>query len=305
MEHQSENRICQNCKKDFTIEPDDFSYYEKIGVDTPRMCPECRAQLRLSFRNERVFYKRPCDKCKKDFISVYSANKPYPVWCYDCWFSEDWSGKDYAKDYDPSRQFLEQWKELWRTVPKPGLVSMRGINCEYMNYAADNKNCYFVIESSNNEDCINCYWIQLSNDLVDCSYTQKVERSYECDDCYDSYGLKYCRGAHSCTDSSFLLNCRGCMNCIGCVNLRQKQYCILNEQYTKEEYEEKLKELRLDTNSGVQAFQKTFEAFVADKPRKYAEIYLAERVTGNYMTSVKNPRTSNPILTEISVLPNS
>ena len=30
----------------------------------------------------------------------------------------------------------------------------------------------------------------------------------------------------------------GCGNIFGCIGLRQKQYCILNKQYTKEEYEE-------------------------------------------------------------------
>ena len=30
MKQETENRICQNCKKDFAIEVDDFSFYEKI-----------------------------------------------------------------------------------------------------------------------------------------------------------------------------------------------------------------------------------------------------------------------------------
>ena len=39
---KSETRNCQNCKKDFIIEPDDFSFYEKIKVPAPTFCPECR-----------------------------------------------------------------------------------------------------------------------------------------------------------------------------------------------------------------------------------------------------------------------
>jgi hypothetical protein len=31
--------------------------------------------------------------------------------------------------------------------------------------------------------------------------------------------------------------CHSCKNCFGCVGLRNKEYCILNKQYTKEEYE--------------------------------------------------------------------
>ena len=285
-----ESKTCKKCAKDFAITADDASYYVKIDVPVPQLCPQCRAQLRLAFRNERSFYKRDCDRCKKSVISMYSPNKPYTVWCYDCWFAEDWSGANYAQDYDPSRPFMEQWNELWRIVPKPGMVSMRGVNCEYMNFAADNKNCYFVIESSNDEDAIHCYWIQLSKDVVDCSYTQKVELCYECDDCYDSYTLKYCKGAHSCTDSAFLLNCRGCMNCLGCVNLRQKQYCIFNVQYTRDEYEVKLKEYRLDTHSGVENFRKLFAEFIKNQPRKYAEIYNTVNSTGNYMVNAKNNR---------------
>jgi hypothetical protein len=29
---QSETKNCQNCQKEFTIEPDDFGFYEKIKV---------------------------------------------------------------------------------------------------------------------------------------------------------------------------------------------------------------------------------------------------------------------------------
>jgi hypothetical protein len=31
--------------------------------------------------------------------------------------------------------------------------------------------------------------------------------------------------------------CFNCENCFGCVGLRKKEYCILNKQYTKDEYE--------------------------------------------------------------------
>ena len=66
---ESQTKVCQFCKKDFIIEPEDFKFYEKIRVLPPKICIECRAILRLSFRNERCFYKRTCDNCKKDIIS--------------------------------------------------------------------------------------------------------------------------------------------------------------------------------------------------------------------------------------------
>ena len=35
-----EQKNCQNCKKDFVIEPDDFLFYEKMKVPAPTFCAE-------------------------------------------------------------------------------------------------------------------------------------------------------------------------------------------------------------------------------------------------------------------------
>lgn len=286
----SETRSCQNCKNDFTIEPDDFGFYEKMGVLPPNFCSDCRSQMRLVFRNERFLYKRSCDHCKKDIISIYSSNKKYPVWCNDCWWGDDLNSKKYAVDYNADKSFFEQFNELWNKVPKSALVSTRNVSSNYLNLAADNKSCYMIFESSNNENCIHCYWIQLSKDLVDCSYTNKVELSYEVDDCYDCNSLKFSKGCHNCLDSSFLLDCRNCSDCLGCVNLRGQKYNIFNKKYSKEEYLEKVKSYKLDTFSGLENFKKEFQDFIKNKPRKFAEITNAVNSSGNYMVNVKNNR---------------
>jgi len=222
---------------------------------------------------------------------MFSSNKDFPVWCWDCWWSDDLDNKQYGIAYNSSKPFFEQWAELWEKVPKPALVHNRSINSPYLNYAADSRNCYMVIESSNNENCINCYWVQLSKDLVDCSFTNHVEYSYEVDDCYDCHSLRYSKGCRVCLDSAFLLNCRGCSHCLGCINLRDQSYTIFNKPYTKDEYEKKLASYKLDTHSGVENFKKKFEKFIKDKPRKFAEVYNVVSSTGNYMNNVKNNRS--------------
>ena len=284
----SEKRTCQNCKNEFTIEPDDFGFYEKIGVLPPKLCPACRAQLRLSFRNERVFYKRACDKCKKDVVSMYSPNKLYTVWCYDCWFSDDWDAGEYAREYDPSKPFFEQLGNLLDSVPRVALVHVRSVNSEYLNISADNKNCYMIVESSNNEDCTHCYWIQKCKDCVDVSFAHETELSYESDDCYSCYKIFWSKGCHDSRESYFLLNSRNCSDCIGCVNLRSKQYHIFNKPYSKEEYEKMKGELKLHTRSGIKEFKEKFEKFVRTQPIKYAEIYNSVDSTGNYIKNAKH-----------------
>src|SRR3989344_4504930 len=287
----SETRNCQKCEQAFVIEPDDFVAYEKFGVPPPKMCPLCRAQRRLLFRNERAFYKRKCDRCGKEHVSMYSPNKPYPVWCHDCWFSDAWDPIDYGRAYDPARPFFEQFEELWRAVPKVSLLYLRSVDSEYTNIFADSKNCYMIVESSNNENCTHCYWVQQCRDCIDTSFAGKTELSYESDDCYSSNRLLYSKGCHDCLESYFLLDCRGCSHCIGCVNLRNKQYHIFNKPVSKEEYEAFLQKARFDSFSGVQEFGKKYSEFLRGQPRKYAEIVNAINSTGNYIKNAKNCRS--------------
>jgi hypothetical protein len=45
----SETRICQNCKKDFTIEPDDFGFYEKMKVRSVEVKEDWLGEMILFF----------------------------------------------------------------------------------------------------------------------------------------------------------------------------------------------------------------------------------------------------------------
>jgi len=112
MEYKSENKVCQNCKHDFTIEPDDFSFYEKIKVPPPTFCPECRMIRRFSFQNTWNLYWRNCDKCGKKTLSLYSPKQKITVYCQPCWWADDWDGTEFAVDYDSSRPFFEQIEDL-------------------------------------------------------------------------------------------------------------------------------------------------------------------------------------------------
>ena len=68
MEYKPENKTCQCCKQDFTIEPEDFDFYEKIKVPAPTFCPDCRMQRRFAWRNERALYHNVCAKTGKKII---------------------------------------------------------------------------------------------------------------------------------------------------------------------------------------------------------------------------------------------
>ena len=117
MEHKSENKICQNCKIDFIIEPEDFLFYEKIKVPPPTFCPECSKQRRLSYQNVFSFYKRKDSFSSKDIISIYSPDKDLMVIDQKTWWSDNWNSMDYGRDYDFNKSFFKQWKEFRDKFP--------------------------------------------------------------------------------------------------------------------------------------------------------------------------------------------
>jgi adenine specific DNA methylase Mod len=116
-----ETRNCQNCKQDFNIEPDDFSFYEKIKVPPPTFCPGCRTIRRLVWRNVRSLYKRECELCKKSLISMYSDDGA-PVMCTDCFNGDGWEQYRYAKDVDWSQDFLRHSHAYISFASAPWLI---------------------------------------------------------------------------------------------------------------------------------------------------------------------------------------
>ncbi len=291
-----ETRNCQNCKKDFTIEPDDFGFYKKINVPPPKFCPDCRLQRRLAWRNDLSFYNRECDLCKKKIISIYHPDKMLTVYCNKCWWGDKWDPKSYGVDYDFSRPFFEQFRELQDKVPQWAMFNDDGVgsvNCEYTQNVTFAKNCYMGAMSWKNEDCMYFYHVAgpESRDVVDCLnifyYSQIIydcvflEHCYNCQNCYFSTGL---------TDCFFMYDSKGCSNCFMCVNLRQKSYCILNKQYTKEEYEKILASYKLDTYSGRERAKKEFGEFLAKQIRRFANIRNSVNCTGEALFNCKNAK---------------
>jgi len=72
------------------------------------------------------------------------------------------------------------------------------------------------------------------------------------------------------------------------VNLKNKSYCILNEQYTKEEYFEKLKEFDLSSIEKVHAFRERFEKHMLQYPRRFARMVHVTNSTGDNLEETKN-----------------
>lgn len=109
---------------------------------------------------------------------------------------------------------------------------------DYMDQAKNCHYCFDIIMGAEDSK-----YSQLAGwkgkDMYDCTTTGKdSEILYEMmatTGTYHSAFNNFCRFATNVYYCSMISNCK---NCFGCIGLNYKEYCILNKQYTKEEYEE-------------------------------------------------------------------
>lgn len=287
---EAQNTTCQHCSVDFTIEPDDFDFYEKMDVPPPTFCYECRMQRKLVFRNEKILYKRKCDATGKDMLSIYREGTPYTVYERDYWWSDAWNPLDYGQDYNFSKPFFEQYKTLLEKVPRSNLVQTNSVNSPYSNYVLNLKNCYMVFGVDTAEDLCYCYGsiyngCKNSMDLHQCT---TVENSYWLIDSIGCNNLLYGQNCETCMDSHFLYDCKNCSNCFGCVGLRNASYNIWNKQYSKEAYKKELEKMDTGSWEKMKEYHKQFEELKLKHPHKYAHITKSENCTGDDIINAKN-----------------
>ncbi len=292
---ESQNKICQNCKKDFVIESEDFNFYEKIKVPAPTFCPECRFLRRITFGNYYNFYKRDCDSCGNNVICIYSKEGGAKMYCNNCWWADNWDGTEYGVDYDNNKYFFDQLISLRKKTPFMAFEALYPslVDTLYTNHASYQKNCFLTIMADYNENCAYSTLITHTKDSMDCYRINESELCYECIGTSKSYNCSWSEELDNCVDCRFCQSCNGCSNCLGCVNLKNKNYCIFNEQYSKEEYNNILKELNLENYSNLKDFKNKVEEFWIKKPKKYYKGNgLNVNVTGDYIYESKNAKDS-------------
>jgi len=285
-----ETKQCQNCKNDFTIEPEDFEFYEKIKVPAPTFCPECRLQRRLAFFNLFNLYKRKCDLCGEEKISMYPPEAPYKIYCSQCYWSDNWDPYIYGRDYDFSRPFFEQFKELWQDVPLMGLsLSPQNINhSPYNNHTGDVKNCYLTFFSEFDENVANGFYIIHVKDSFDCSLVMNSELCYDTMNAYKDNRVIGSIRTNESIESYFLRDCINCQNCFGSANLRNKNYYIFNQPYSKEDYFNEIKKWDLGSYKIYQEIKKSAEEHWKKFPPKPIWDEYSQNISGNYVFESKN-----------------
>lgn len=280
--------ICAFCQNSFPIDDRDQAYYQKIAVPFPTLCPLCRLQRRLAFRNERNLYRRKCDRSGRDLISNFRPDAQVPVYHVEEWHKDGWDGP-LLPFYDFSKGFFEQFAMLSQLAPRTHKVTAGNeINSEYMNHSGNCKNCYYIFNCEYVEDSLYLKFCDHCRDCIDCTTTLNSELCYECVNVDHGYRLVFSDDCKTSSDSAFLRFCRGVKNSLFCYGLEHKEYHIFNQPHTKEQYARKLKELQLHTYTGLQKAIQTWNEWSAQFPAHREIILNCENSTGDALYNCKN-----------------
>ena len=143
------------------------------------------------------------------------------------------------KSCSATQNVQEIWKKM--RIEKGIYRDMYNLNCEDSvgNNIKNSKNCHCVFNAGDCENCSYLYDVLEAKMCQDLNYSlYHPEVSYEL---ISTLQLKYSAFSMATHYSSNVYYCDLTQNShdlFGCIGLNHKEFCILNKQYTKEEYEQ-------------------------------------------------------------------
>lgn len=280
---------CRDCSREFTITPDELSMYESLRMPPRRQCFKCLMRQRLAFWVYGKFRKGRSDLSGDPLITTLPAKTRYPVYTSKEWFSDAWDGMDYGRDYDPSRPFFDQVKELQEKVPRPHQLGENNVACDWCDDVWESKDCYLSKSLTHSQNADYGYRMVRIKDSMDLTYCFDTERSYDSTYCFKCFRIQYCFDCRDSLNSMFLYDCRNVQDCFMCCNLRGKQYYIRNHPYSKEDYFRELAKYNFGSREAVRGLRSEYEAMVRQKAVHRENFNVkTEKSEGNYLTNCFN-----------------
>lgn len=189
-----------------------------------------------------------CRNCTNCFMSWNLRNKSY------CILNQQYTKEEYAekmKQYNlKSYASVQQLKQQFARRLSQEAVHRANLNVQTVNstgnFLNEDKNCSdcaFFDTSENSRRILRGIGAKDCIEGICCAFNEKSSRG-----ALDQfgYGNTCCLYATNCRYSFYLDACEDCEYCFGCVGLKKKKYCILNKQYSKEEYEALTEKIKTD-----------------------------------------------------------
>lgn len=254
----------RNCYLCFGSSILDSCYYLNTCTNS-RDCADCAYLTNCELCYECV----DCDECYNCNFCQDSKNCRDCEQCYDCKGCTHCFGcvglrkKEFHIFNEPvsKEKFAEKLREAKALPPseiKRRIDALRLVFVHPPMHTTNSENCFgdYILNSKN---CFMCFNVEKCEDSA-----YLYDEMYEIKDCFDCthihrsqlcYNLMSADQCYNVDSSWWMANCRdcvfgicnnGCSNCFGCVNIKRREFHILNQPYSKEDYFKKVAEIKDD-----------------------------------------------------------
>jgi hypothetical protein len=289
-----ERRTCKRTWQDFPIFQSEINLMEKISpviwwvkylLSKPNICPQIRDMQRLAIRNERKFYTFINNKWKKE-ITTISPDMDIKVLSLKDFYDND--NYKFWKDY--TWNFLENIKDLIKSMPQLAKLTYEMENAEYCNQETNDKNCYMNTGWHINENSMHNTYSVRSKRTVDNYRVWDSEIIYQSINVAKSQNIFFSQYIENSFNTRFSYDIIGWQNILFGYWLRNSQYVYKNKVLLKEErdvifkiYKEKIKSYKW-----LQEIMKEYKIFIDQFPKKSTWNTTIENVSWSEITNSKN-----------------
>jgi hypothetical protein len=193
--------------------------------------------------SQGLIFCRDCVGCTDCFGSVNLRNKSY------CYFNEQLTKEDYEKkiaglglgSHARREEISRQVKDFWMRFPVRYASGRQNqdVTGEYVYNSKNVHNSYSIAQGEDLRYCQNILQGPAKDSYDYSNWGENAEMMYEA--LLSGLNVSNCRFTVWCwtnnVDLQYSMNCRNSSHLFGCIGLNNKQYCIFNKQYSKEEYE--------------------------------------------------------------------
>lgn len=272
-ENSEFNAACSDAKNIYysmTVHRSEDVYYsEHITAYNNMICDGLRC-----FRSQYLYECINCSNCYQCTWCINCTNSRDCNFCIDCagcsncLFCSNLRHKQYyvfnkAVSKSEYERILQQtidgsYATLQHNLNNFAQVKSNALYKHLNNTQAENCVGDGLLNCSSSYLCFNCrnavgcrYCISLtpserSVNFMDVSSAGIGELVYNCSSVGGgNYYLRMCSNCRESSSLTYCIDCFSCKDCLASIGLRNKQYCILNKQYSKNEYERISREIIL------------------------------------------------------------
>ncbi|MBI2888383.1 MAG: hypothetical protein HYY10_00485 [Candidatus Liptonbacteria bacterium] len=194
-------------------------------------CEDCTASLNL-------LYCFDCKNCQDCIGCVGLRNKNYRI--FNRQFTKEAYLKEKERIMSGGRSALEEvrgrFEELQQRIPRrfSTILQCANVSGDHIVQSKNARECFDVKRA---EECAYCVRMIDAKDAHDVNYCEYLELCYEYLGFWKMARSKFSNMCGESADVEYADLCSSSSDLFGCVGLRNRHYCVLNRQYSKEEYE--------------------------------------------------------------------